>query len=607
VDKYARQRGLVAQDILADAEIALHGTGPALPYLLQCLALVGIGTRHGRIRMFLEDRPVTSRDIAGQFLLQPGDLDNPIGDSLALRIARMDSAIDIDVAGQATAGGARGLAIAVPTAAEWPHIQARAAVTAWGQVLRTSVYVGPAPIRRTADPPPNVLTAALAAVCGGMLAQTALRQLGAIIDGPAVLSSWFEEHLWIRYPGIGKHARAAMARAARHGADGRPFWPRLSAVLEQAGSAEVAEGFAVIEDGQRVDPLVTTVPDGDDTLIVTTPARRSLAPAAVVRSSLAAPAPVQPVLWSPIDGPELDGDDVSGDDVTLPDRLPPASVVLCGAGALGTWAAAVIAASGIRDSSVCVVDMDQAVEVHNLNRQVLFGDADVGRPKAARAADRLRAIDPGLSVRALQLKIEPSLIGELTGSAGFEIVDASLRQVRAGYQAQIDELARVLAAAGAVLSCPDNLQVRWTLNVIAERLGIPLINGAIVGFAGRVHVCDPADQAQCLVCWLGQGIASNPRRHSCTDLVGDQPVASIVSSAAIIGAAQAALLIAQLAGQRTRLRRYHILDGPTGALSGYRAAGRDPGECPEHLFDAADAMRRREEAAGTSHGRGGEL
>ncbi|HUA27517.1 MAG TPA: ThiF family adenylyltransferase [Streptosporangiaceae bacterium] len=606
MDKYARQRGLVAQDILADAEIGLHGTGPALPYVLQCLALAGVGTRHGRIRLFLDDRPVTGRDIAGQFLLRPSDIGDPIGHSLARRIARMDSAIDIDVASQAPARTVRGLAIAVPTAAEWPRIQERAAVTAWGQVLRTSAFVGPAPVRLAADPPRSVLTGALAAVCGGMLAQATLRQLGAIIDGPAVLSSWFEEHLWIRYPGIGKHARAAVARAERQGADGRAFWPRLSAVLETAGSPEVAESFAIIEDGQVVYPLITTIPDGDDTVIVTTPARRSLAPAAVVRSSLAAPGEVQPVLWSPVDGPELNGDEVTGDDVPLPGRLPPASVVLCGAGALGTWAAAVIAASGLPDTSICLVDMDQAIEAHNLNRQVLFGGTDIGRPKAARAADRLRTIDPALNVRALALEIEPGLIGELTGSADVEIVDASLRRDRLGYQAQIDELARVLAAATAVLSCPDNLQVRWTLNVIAERLGIPLINGAIVGFAGRVHVCDPADASQCLVCWLGQAIANNPRRHSCTDLVGDQPVASIVTSAAIIGAAQAALLIAQRAGQRTRLRRYHILDGPTGALAGYRAAGRDPGECPAHLFDAANAMRRREEGAALSRSQRGE-
>lgn len=606
MDKYARQRGLIAQDILADAEIAVYGTGPALPYLLQCLAMAGVGTRQGRIWLCLDDRPVTSRDIAGQFLLQPDDLDRPIGDALALRVANLDSAIDIDVASPHLAVAARGLAIAVPTAAEWSGIRDRAAISVWGQVLRTSVFIGPAPLRRAADPPANVLTAALAAVCGGMLAQTVLRQLGAIIDGPAVLSSWFEEHLWISYPGIGKYAREAMARARGQGAGDRPFWPRLRAILEKAGSVEIADRFAVIEDGRRVDPLITTVLDGDDTVIVTTPARRSLAPAAVVRSSLAAPGPVQPVLWSPIDGPDLDGDDVSGDDVPLPDRLPPASVVLCGAGALGTWASAVIAASGLPDTSVCLVDMDQAIEVHNLNRQVLFGGADVGRPKAARAADRLRTIDPGLNVRALQLKIDPSLIGELTGGADFEIVDPSLRQDRVAYQAQIDELAGVLSTATAVLSCPDNLQVRWTLNVIAERLGLPLINGAIVGFAGRVHVCDPRDAAQCLVCWLGQAIASNPRRHSCSDLVGDQPVASIVTSAAIIGATQAALLIAQRAGQRTQLRRYHILDGPTGVLAGYRAADRDPGECPAHLFDADDAMRRRKEVADMSLSPGNE-
>jgi len=65
-----------------------------------------------------------------------------------------------------------------------------------------------------------------------------------------------------------------------------------------------------------------------------------------------------------------------------------------------------------------------------------------------------------------------------------------------------------------------------------------------------------------------------------------------VTSAAVIGAAQAAALIVQAAGLNRPIKRYHAfdavklgtLDGVPRVFSGYRAAGRDPAECPAHLF-----------------------
>jgi molybdopterin/thiamine biosynthesis adenylyltransferase len=141
-----------------------------------------------------------------------------------------------------------------------------------------------------------------------------------------------------------------------------------------------------------------------------------------------------------------------------------------------------------------------------------------------------------------------------------------------------------------VLSCPDNHQTRWSLNVITEKLGIPLVNGAMEGFVGRVHVCDPSDRGCCLVCWLGTLIAKDIKREQCTGLWENAPVPSIVTSAAIIGASQAAALIAVLAGAGDRAQRFHVFNGMAGTLEGYRAPNRDPEECPSHLFNARDAL-----------------
>ncbi|HEX2084862.1 MAG TPA: TOMM precursor leader peptide-binding protein [Solirubrobacteraceae bacterium] len=69
-------------------------------------------------------------------------------------------------------------------------------------------------------------------------------------------------------------------------------------------------------------------------------------------------------------------------------RLAGASVLLLGVGGLGCWTAYALVSAGV--GRIVLVDGDR-VELSNLNRQILFGEADLGRPKAAAAAERLRA------------------------------------------------------------------------------------------------------------------------------------------------------------------------------------------------------------------------
>ncbi len=77
------------------------------------------------------------------------------------------------------------------------------------------------------------------------------------------------------------------------------------------------------------------------------------------------------------------------------DRLREASVVVLGCGGLGTWALAALAALGI---GRLVIADDDTVERGNLNRQILFGEADLGERKVDCAARWVRAFDPALTV-----------------------------------------------------------------------------------------------------------------------------------------------------------------------------------------------------------------
>jgi len=86
----------------------------------------------------------------------------------------------------------------------------------------------------------------------------------------------------------------------------------------------------------------------------------------------------------------------------LQQRLLDARVVVLGCGGLGTWTASALACAGV--GALVLVDGD-TVALGNLNRQVLFRRADVGRPKVEAAAEALRAFDPSLAVDARRLQV----------------------------------------------------------------------------------------------------------------------------------------------------------------------------------------------------------
>ncbi|MEU6293101.1 ThiF family adenylyltransferase [Streptomyces sp. NPDC046988] len=588
VERYARQSGLVAQDLLADARIALLGTGTALPYLVQCLTLLGVGSRHGCIRLVGMARSVHEADLADQFLLCRDDLGEPLDQALALRAQELNPTVHVE--GDVAPGGGRELVLAVPRPAETAEAS-RYAVDVWGQVLPAAVRIGPEALPDATEEP-GLLTAALGAVCGGLLAQAALGELGALVAGPAVISQWAEERLMVHAPGIGSATERLMS-----GGNPQPY---LHGVLERLATADQSRAFTVQLDGLPERPRVTTVVDEDHVLasVVVREPGRTRSPLVVVPARR--PPRRTPVcFWSPLDGvrPE-DGGRLPDTWEPLPDR--DARVLMCGAGALGGWAAGVLAASGAL-RHLTVVDLDDRVERHNLNRQVLFRDGDIGAAKAERTAARLREIDPDLRVDALAAMIGPELL-----TAPADINEAALAGVPE-LRARVQETARLrtrweeaLHEATVLLSCPDNQQTRWTLNVLAERHKLPLVNGAVDGLTGRVHVCDPGTSSMCLVCWLGTSIADDPVRRSCTDVVDGVPIQSLVTSAAVVGAAQAAVLLATLAGAADRVGRFHVWDGAGACLTGHRAGERDFSECPAHLGDPLSGTTDKEHDHGRS-------
>ncbi len=136
-------------------------------------------------------------------------------------------------------------------------------------------------------------------------------------------------------------------------------------------------------------------------------------------------------------------------------RLKNAKVLVIGAGGLGSPALLYLAAAGV--GTIGIID-DDAVDLSNLQRQVIHGVADVGRPKIESARDAIAALNPLVDVRLHDVRLDASNALELF--AGYDLI----------------------------LDGADNFATRYLVNDAAAILGKPYVWGSIFRFDGQVSV-----------------------------------------------------------------------------------------------------------------------
>jgi len=226
-------------------------------------------------------------------------------------------------------------------------------------------------------------------------------------------------------------------------------------------------------------------------------------------------------------------------------RLSAARVCLIGLGGVGAPAALYLAAAGV--GTLRLVD-DDAVALSNLQRQIAFDVADIGRPKVEAGAEALTGLNP-------HVRIEP--IAERLTKAN---------------------AARLVEGSDIVIDGTDDFATRFAVNAACVAAGVPLISGALGRWGGQVGVFAGRPCYRCFV------PAAPPEAETCAR------VGVVGALAGVIGSMAALEAIKITVGAGAPLTgRLLIYDGLAATARTVLIAA-DPA-CP--VCQSGDSLRRR--------------
>ncbi|MCK0106100.1 molybdopterin-synthase adenylyltransferase MoeB [Marinobacter sp. S0848L] len=155
-------------------------------------------------------------------------------------------------------------------------------------------------------------------------------------------------------------------------------------------------------------------------------------------------------------------------DIAGQQKLKEARVMILGSGGLGCPVALYLGSAGV--GQLTLVDDDQ-IELANLQRQIGFQQSWLGDSKAERLAERVRAINPEITVTAVNRRVDG------------------------------DDLQQLVSEATLVLDCTDNFNTRFALNRASVAAGVPLVSGAAIRGEGQISVYDPRNpESPCYHC-----------------------------------------------------------------------------------------------------------
>ncbi len=182
-------------------------------------------------------------------------------------------------------------------------------------------------------------------------------------------------------------------------------------------------------------------------------------------------------------------------DVAGQQQLLDARVLIVGLGGLGSPVALYLAGAGV--GHLTLADHD-AVDLSNLQRQVVHQSRSVGRPKVESAAEAIAALNPDVRVTKLHERLSA------------------------------ESLPRAMAQVDLVIDGTDNFLVRYAINDACFAVGKPLVSGAAIRMEGQVAVFDPrAGDSPCYRCLYPHG---DDEALNCSENGVAAPLVGIIGS-----------------------------------------------------------------------------
>ncbi len=210
-------------------------------------------------------------------------------------------------------------------------------------------------------------------------------------------------------------------------------------------------------------------------------------------------------------------------DIEGQQKLLAASVLIVGAGGLGSPAAIYLAAAGV--GNIAIYDND-VVDLSNLQRQIAHHTADIGIDKVISTRQTLKQLNPEVEIKAVKQRLEG------------------------------DQLELEVMRADVVLDCSDNFSTRFAINNACVKHQTPLVSGAAIRFEGQVAVFTPGqNNSPCYNCLYN---SNGEELQNCATNGVIAPITGIVGS---IQALEAMKLIMNVGEALTG--RLLLLDGLT--------------------------------------------
>jgi molybdopterin/thiamine biosynthesis adenylyltransferase/rhodanese-related sulfurtransferase len=245
--------------------------------------------------------------------------------------------------------------------------------------------------------------------------------------------------------------------------------------------------------------------------------------------------------------------------------LKAASVLIVGAGGLGSPAAMYLAAAGV--GTLGIADPD-VVDLTNLQRQLLHATTDIGRPKTDSARDTIGGINPHVTVHPIGSRLD-------SGNA-----------------------LQILAPYDVIIDGSDNFPTRYLLNDACVILGKPNVYGSVFRFEGQASVFYPKAGGPCYRC-----LYPAPPPPGLVPSCAEGGVLGVLPG--IIGSLQALEAIKLIIGQGDTLTGTLLLFDALGPKFRELTLNRNPG-CPACGDNPTiRTLIDYEDFCGVTHGAGG--